>query len=178
MQPASEKCSYLEELSCKKDSVKDNRFCFNQNQDTDLRQVLCSFEPWTVSSQLQHQSTLERLKPPKGYIAKFLNFTCVIGFADVSGLVYLYTLEINWLAVVNILQHGLGWNPCVEAAQQISSASPHLTFWGWLFKEACTSPVCCICRQKINMLCAIASWTQVCAGWNQWLPLMKSLQSC
>jgi len=34
MQPASEKCSYLEELSCKEDSLKANRFCFNQNQDT------------------------------------------------------------------------------------------------------------------------------------------------
>jgi len=33
MQPASEKCGYLEELSCKEDSLKDNRFCFNQNQD-------------------------------------------------------------------------------------------------------------------------------------------------
>ena len=31
---ASEKCSYLEELSCKENSLKDNRFCFNQNQDT------------------------------------------------------------------------------------------------------------------------------------------------
>jgi len=30
MQPASEECSYLEELSCKEKSLKDNRFCFNQ----------------------------------------------------------------------------------------------------------------------------------------------------
>jgi len=37
MQPASEKCSYLEELSCKEDSLKDNRFCFNQNQDNTLK---------------------------------------------------------------------------------------------------------------------------------------------
>jgi len=35
MQPASEKCGYLEELSCKKDSLKENRFCFNQNQGND-----------------------------------------------------------------------------------------------------------------------------------------------
>jgi len=34
MQPASEKCSFLEELSCKEDSVKENQFCFNQNQDS------------------------------------------------------------------------------------------------------------------------------------------------
>jgi len=34
MQPASEKCSYLEELSCKEDSLKENLSCFNQNQDT------------------------------------------------------------------------------------------------------------------------------------------------
>jgi len=34
MQPASEKRSYLEELRCKEDSLKENRFCFNQNQDT------------------------------------------------------------------------------------------------------------------------------------------------
>jgi len=33
-QPSSEKCSYLEELSCKENSVKDNWVCFNQNQDT------------------------------------------------------------------------------------------------------------------------------------------------
>ena len=33
MQPASEKCSYLEELSCKEYSREENRFCFNQNQD-------------------------------------------------------------------------------------------------------------------------------------------------
>jgi len=33
MQPASEKCSYLEELRCKEDSLKENQFCFNQNQD-------------------------------------------------------------------------------------------------------------------------------------------------
>jgi len=36
MQPASEECSYLEELSCEEDSLKENRFCFKQNQDTDL----------------------------------------------------------------------------------------------------------------------------------------------
>jgi len=34
MQPTSEKCSYLEQLSCKEDSLKENRFRFNQNQDT------------------------------------------------------------------------------------------------------------------------------------------------
>ena len=33
MQSASEKCSYLKELGCKKNSLKDNLFCFNQNQD-------------------------------------------------------------------------------------------------------------------------------------------------
>jgi len=33
MQPASEKCSYLEELSCKEKSCKESQFCFNQNQD-------------------------------------------------------------------------------------------------------------------------------------------------
>jgi len=34
MQPASEKCSYLEELGCKEDSLKENQFYFNQNQDS------------------------------------------------------------------------------------------------------------------------------------------------
>jgi len=33
MQPASEKGSYLEELSCEEDSLKENWFLFNQNQD-------------------------------------------------------------------------------------------------------------------------------------------------
>jgi len=33
MQPASEKCIYLEELDCEEDSLKENRFCFKQNQD-------------------------------------------------------------------------------------------------------------------------------------------------
>jgi len=33
MQPNSEKCSYWEELSCKEGSLKENQFCFNQNQD-------------------------------------------------------------------------------------------------------------------------------------------------
>jgi len=33
MQPASEKCSYLEELSCKEGSLKEIWFCFNQNWD-------------------------------------------------------------------------------------------------------------------------------------------------
>jgi len=32
MQPTSEKCSYVE-LSCKEDSLKENWFCFKQNQD-------------------------------------------------------------------------------------------------------------------------------------------------
>jgi len=36
MQPASEKCNYLEELRCKEDSLKENRFSFNQNQDNHL----------------------------------------------------------------------------------------------------------------------------------------------
>jgi len=34
MQPASEKCSYLEEHSCKEDSLKGNWICSNQTQDT------------------------------------------------------------------------------------------------------------------------------------------------
>jgi len=33
MQPVSEKCGYVEELGCKEDSLKENRFCLNQNQD-------------------------------------------------------------------------------------------------------------------------------------------------
>ena len=33
MQPATEKWSYVEELSCKEDSLKQNMFCFNQDQD-------------------------------------------------------------------------------------------------------------------------------------------------
>jgi len=33
MQPASENCGYLEELSYKENSLKQNQFCFNQNQD-------------------------------------------------------------------------------------------------------------------------------------------------
>jgi len=33
MQPAAEKCSYSEELNCKKDSLKENWFHFNQNHD-------------------------------------------------------------------------------------------------------------------------------------------------
>jgi len=32
MQPTPEKCNYLEELSCKEDSLTENWFCFNQNQ--------------------------------------------------------------------------------------------------------------------------------------------------
>jgi len=38
MQPASEKWSYSEELSCKEDSLKDYWFCFSQNQDTESLQ--------------------------------------------------------------------------------------------------------------------------------------------
>jgi len=34
MRSASEKCNYLEELSCKEDSLEENWFCFTQNQDT------------------------------------------------------------------------------------------------------------------------------------------------
>jgi len=37
MEPASEKCSYLEELSCKEDSLEENRFRFNQKQDIGLK---------------------------------------------------------------------------------------------------------------------------------------------
>jgi len=33
MQLTSEKFIYLEELSCKQDSLKKDLFCFNQNQD-------------------------------------------------------------------------------------------------------------------------------------------------
>jgi len=33
MQPTSEKVSYLEELICNEYSLKENQFCFNQNQD-------------------------------------------------------------------------------------------------------------------------------------------------
>jgi len=33
MQPTSEKCSFLEEFSCKEDSLIKNWFCFNQNQN-------------------------------------------------------------------------------------------------------------------------------------------------
>jgi len=40
MQPASEKCSYLEEFSCKEDSLKDNNFCFDQNQASDTHAYL------------------------------------------------------------------------------------------------------------------------------------------
>jgi len=32
-QPASEKCNYWEELRCKEDLLKEDQFCFNQNQD-------------------------------------------------------------------------------------------------------------------------------------------------
>jgi len=36
MQPPSEKGSYLEELRCKEDSLKENQFCLNKNQDNDI----------------------------------------------------------------------------------------------------------------------------------------------
>jgi len=39
MQPASEKCSYLEEISCKEDSLKEYWFCFNQNQDINISTI-------------------------------------------------------------------------------------------------------------------------------------------
>jgi len=32
MQPTSEQCRCLEELSCKENSLKDNRSCFDQNR--------------------------------------------------------------------------------------------------------------------------------------------------
>jgi len=32
MQATSEKCSYLEELSCKEDSLKENQFCFTKTR--------------------------------------------------------------------------------------------------------------------------------------------------
>jgi len=36
MQPASKKCSYLEELGCEEDLLKENLLCFNQNQDNKI----------------------------------------------------------------------------------------------------------------------------------------------
>jgi len=45
MQPASEKCSYLEEFSCKEDSLKENQFCFNQNQDIGLAKNIAPVFP-------------------------------------------------------------------------------------------------------------------------------------
>jgi len=36
MQPTSEKCSYLGELSCKEDSLKENWSCFSQNQNRSI----------------------------------------------------------------------------------------------------------------------------------------------
>jgi len=36
MQPTSEKQSFLEKLSCEEDSLKENRFYFNQNHDKPL----------------------------------------------------------------------------------------------------------------------------------------------
>jgi len=42
MQPTSEKCSYLEELGCKEKSLTENRFCFNQNQDTEGQHYFCN----------------------------------------------------------------------------------------------------------------------------------------
>jgi len=39
MPPASEKWSYREELSCKKDSLKENWFFFNENQDTKFQNI-------------------------------------------------------------------------------------------------------------------------------------------
>jgi len=43
MQPTSEKCSYLEELSCKEYSLKENQSCFNQNQDNLSRNSALDF---------------------------------------------------------------------------------------------------------------------------------------
>jgi len=51
MQPASEKCSYLEALSCKEDSLKENRLCFNQNQDTLEVSILLKF--WMLESRTE-----------------------------------------------------------------------------------------------------------------------------
>jgi len=36
MQQTSEKCSFLEELICKEDSLKENQFHFKQNQDNNI----------------------------------------------------------------------------------------------------------------------------------------------
>jgi len=35
MQPVPEKCSYLEEIRCKEDSLEENWFCFSKNQGRD-----------------------------------------------------------------------------------------------------------------------------------------------
>jgi len=40
MQSASDKCSDLGELRCKEDSLKENQFCFNQNQDNGFKSFL------------------------------------------------------------------------------------------------------------------------------------------
>ena len=57
MQPASEKCSYLEECSSKEDSPKENQFWFNQKQDGPA-QKLCGQSTCTEHDQpAQHRET-------------------------------------------------------------------------------------------------------------------------
>jgi len=57
MQPTSEQCSHLEELSCKEDSVKENPFCFNQNQDKGIHE----FTPKEKDQKSKLSSTLGRV---------------------------------------------------------------------------------------------------------------------
>jgi len=52
MQPASEKCCHLEEFGCKEDSLKEDQFCFNQNQDN----VLAQNQPLRASRSPTHQA--------------------------------------------------------------------------------------------------------------------------
>jgi len=65
MQPASEKCSYLEQLSCREGSLKGNQFCFNQNQNKTLKYFLVKsvnkYRLWAffVFKEYMHFNTLD-----------------------------------------------------------------------------------------------------------------------
>jgi len=68
VQPASAKCSYLEELRCKEDSLNQNWYCFNQNQDIkgNLKKMYLILGPWRVNlfnnlDKLKHVNIVYRL---------------------------------------------------------------------------------------------------------------------
>jgi len=68
MQPASEKYSYLEELSCKEDPLKENWLCFNQNQYNRLPLYLLE------EDRDSFRRVMHRTSPPRVVISNFFLF--------------------------------------------------------------------------------------------------------